>query len=252
MSFENKTAIVTGASSGIGFLVSKCLANEGANVVMIARDREKLQSKADEINMSGKGKAAAFPGNVTSYYDISAACAFAKKEFGSVDITIGVAGGSEYRMMGVQAGTEFFDVPIEVFDWGLDVNMKGQFYLAHAAMKYMAEQKSGVVINIGSVIGEEGDRHCVAYSTSKSGVMGGLTKSLALVGAPYGIRCCCVSPGPVLTRARMAKMKTILGRAAETQEIVDLILFLCSDKAAFITGTNYFIDGGRVIAKDKT
>ena len=75
--------------------------------------------------------------------------------------------------------------------------------------------------------------------------MYGLTKSLALYGANNGIRVCCVSPGPVMTRQAMAKMKTALGRAAQPEEIVDLIEYLCSDKAAFITGTNYLIDGGR-------
>ena len=75
--------------------------------------------------------------------------------------------------------------------------------------------------------------------------MNGLTKSLALYGAPYGVRVCCVSPGPVLTRPAMANMKTPLGRAAQPGEIVILILYLSSDKAAFVTGTNYLIDGGR-------
>lgn len=83
------------------------------------------------------------------------------------------------------------------------------------------------------------------YSTAKSGVMNGLTKSLALYGASHGVRVCCVSPGPVLTREAMAKRKTPLGRAAQPQEIVDMIVYLCSDKAAFMTGSNYMLDGGR-------
>ena len=82
------------------------------------------------------------------------------------------------------------------------------------------------------------------YSTEKSGLIG-LTKSTALMGAPYGVRCCMISPGPVLTRAAMANMKTPLGYAAETQEIVDMVMYLCSSKARSITGDNYLIDGGR-------
>ena len=119
--------------------------------------------------------------------------------------------------------------------------------MARAVMGYMIQQKSGVIINIGSVDGQTGTSTCVDYSTAKSGVMNGLTKSLALYGAPHGVRVCCISPGPVLTRAAMAKMETRLGRAAEPREIVDLILFLASDKGAFITGSNYMIDGGRSI-----
>jgi len=83
------------------------------------------------------------------------------------------------------------------------------------------------------------------YPTSKAGLMFGLTKSVAQYGAQYGIRCNCVSPGPVLTRAAMANMKTLLGRAAEPQEIIDLILFLASEKGQFINGENIMIDGGR-------
>ena len=103
-------------------------------------------------------------------------------------------------------------------------------------------QKKGVIINIGSVDGETGG--AVDYAAEKSGLTYGLTKALARIGAPYGVRCCAVAPGPVLTRAAMANMKTALGRAAEPIEVVKLVLYLCSDDAAFITGDCYLIDGG--------
>ena len=83
------------------------------------------------------------------------------------------------------------------------------------------------------------------YPTAKSGVMYGLTKSLAQYGGKYNVRCVCISPGPVLTREAMAKMRTPLGRAAEPQEIIDLALFVASDKGQFINGTSLLIDGGR-------
>ena len=140
---------------------------------------------------------------------------------------------------------EFPDVPIEVYDWGIDVNLKGPFYFAHAALKHMRTQRSGLIINIGSISGAEGDRYGVDYPTSKAALMYGLTKSLAQYGAMYGIRCVCVSPGPVLTRPSMANMKTPLGRAADPQEIIDLILFIASEKGQFINGENIMIDGGR-------
>ena len=79
--------------------------------------------------------------------------------------------------------------------------------------------------------------------------MKGLTKSLAILGAPHNVRACCVIPGPVLTRPGMARMKTLLGRAAEPVELVDFILYLCSDKAAFITGSSHVIDGGRLLVR---
>ena len=84
--------------------------------------------------------------------------------------------------------------------------------------------------------GEVGASCEVHYSVSKAGLMYGLTKSIAQFGAPYGIRCVCISPGPVLTRANMANMKTLLGRAAEPQEIIDLVLFVASEKGQFING----------------
>ena len=81
--------------------------------------------------------------------------------------------------------------------------------------------------------------------------MYGLTRSVALAGAKHGIRCNCVSPGPVLTRANMADMKTIMGRAAEPQEIIDVILFVASEKASYLTGENLLVDGGRLITRIK-
>ena len=109
----------------------------------------------------------------------------------------------------------------------------------------MREQKSGLIINIGSITGEEGSYYGMDYPTAKAGLMHGLTKSVAQYGSKYGVRCVCVSPGPVLTRAAMAEMKTLLGRAAEPQEIIDLILFIASEKGQFINGENIMIDGGR-------
>ena len=157
------------------------------------------------------------------------------------------AGGTAVRMCKVNSALhpEFPDVPIDVYDWGIDVNLKGPFYFAHAVTDQMRKQKSGLIINIGSITGAEGDRYGMDYPTSKAGLMYGLTKSLAQFGAKHGIRCVCVSPGPVLTRPDMASMRTMLGRAAEPQEIIDLCLFIASDKGQFINGENILIDGGR-------
>jgi 3-oxoacyl-[acyl-carrier protein] reductase len=157
------------------------------------------------------------------------------------------AGGYGPRLKGVSRADypEFPDVPIEVFDWSLNLNLKGPFYFAHAALKHMRKTGGGLIVNIGSITGAEGSDYGMDYPTAKAGLMYGLTKSVAQYGAKYGIRCVCVSPGPVLTRAEMANMKTPLGRAAEPQEIIDLILFIASDKGQFINGENIMIDGGR-------
>jgi len=123
--------------------------------------------------------------------------------------------------------------------------LKGPFYFAHAVLGQMRKQKSGLIINIGSITGAEGDGYGMDYPTAKAGVMYGLTKSIAQFGSKYGIRAVCVSPGPVLTRANMASMKTLLGRAAQPQEIIDFCLYLISDKGQFFNGENIMLDGGR-------
>ena len=159
--FKNKTAVITGASSGMGFLSSECFAKQGANVVMLATNPEKLEAKVKELTDAGLS-AIGVPTDVRDYEQVKAACKTAWDVFGSLDIVVNLAGGSELRIKGIDRSTPFHEVPIEVYDWGLDVNMKGQFYLSHAAMKYMAEQKSGVIINIGSVIGAEACRDDLA------------------------------------------------------------------------------------------
>jgi len=226
MNFQDKTAVISGAASGMGLLAAQKLAELGAYVMLADINIEAAEIAAERIRSAG-GKAV-----IDSTI----------RKSGRIDILINFAGGCSTRIFGLKES--FKDLDISVIDWGIDVNLKGPVYFAHAAIGYMMEKKSGVIINLGSVEGQTGSM-AIDYCTSKSGIMHGFTKSLALYGAPHNVRVCCVSPGPVLTRPAMAKMKTALGRAAEPQEIVDLILYLCSDKAAFITGSNYMIDGGR-------
>ena len=247
MNFNKKTAIVTGAASGMGLLFSQNWAELGGNVLMCDVNEEVLNEKVLEINSKGNGKALGVICDVRDYEQVCSTVETAVKEFGTIDVLINFAGGSSVRIFQVdrEKYPEFPDIPIDVYDWGIDVNLKGPFYFAHAALKYMREQKSGLIINLGSITGMEGDPTEVGYPTAKSGLMNGFTKSIAQYGAPYGIRCVCVSPGPVLTRPAMANMKTLLGRAAEPQEIIDLCLFIASEKGQFINGENIMIDGGR-------
>jgi NAD(P)-dependent dehydrogenase (short-subunit alcohol dehydrogenase family) len=242
--FRNKTVIITGGASGMGLLCGQCFAKEGANVLLVDINEKVLPQKCAEIVAAG-GKASYSVTDVRDYNQVLTAKDQAIQEFGSIDVLICCAGGYECRVLNHYE--DFADMPIEVYDWGLDVNLKGPFYFAHAVMKQMVRQQSGVIINLGSVTGEEGDGKGIAYPTAKSGIMYGLTKSLAIYGAPHNIRAVCVTPGPVLTRPAMANMKTLLGRAADPQEIVDFILYLASDKASYITGTNHIIDGGRLV-----
>ncbi len=247
MEFKNQVAISTGAASGMGLLFAENFAALGGDVVLCDVNEAVLNEKVSQINEKGKGRAIGVVCDVRDYAQVCAARDRAVAEFGRIDVMANFAGGTAVRMCKVdrEAYPEFPDVPIDVYDWGIDVNLKGPFYFAHAVLGQMREQKSGLIINIGSITGAEGDKYGMDYPTSKAGLMYGLTKSIAQFGAKYGIRCVCVSPGPVLTRAAMMNMKTLLGRAAEPQEIIDLCLFLASDKGQFINGENIMIDGGR-------
>ena len=247
MDFNGKAAISTGAASGMGLLFAQNWAELGGNVVMCDVNEPILAEKVAEINAKGKGKAIGVVCDVRDYQQVCNAREKAVEAFGRIDVMANFAGGTAVRIkkVGRSQYPEFPDVPIDVYDWGIDVNLKGPFYFAHAVLKQMREQNSGLILNIGSITGAEGTDYGMDYSVSKAGLMYGLTKSIAQFGAKHGIRCVCVSPGPVLTRPDMASMKTLLGRAAQPQEIVDLCLFLASDKGQFINGENIMIDGGR-------
>lgn len=252
MRFENKVAFLSGASSGMGYLTSVCFVREGGCVVMTDINAEALTAAVERVNSVRAESAIGVVCDVRDYEQVCMARDKAVETFGRIDLACSFAGGAEMRMLGKQLSElehqgpwEFPDVPIWVYDWSLDVNLKGQLYFAHAVMKQMREQRSGVIIGIGSISGEETDAVNIGYGTAKSAVMNGMVKSLARAGAPYGVRAVSIAPGPVLTRAAMADMKTLAGRAAEPQEIVDLLLYVASEQGAFINGTNILIDGGR-------
>ncbi len=252
MEFANKTVVLSGAASGMGLLLSRCFVEQGGNAVMADIDEKTLSEKVAEINAIRPGSAIGVVCDVRDYAQVCHVYAEAARVFGSIDLVVNFAGGAELRMLKEQYhGEDLPDIPIEIFDWSLDVNLRGQVYFDHAALKYMRKQNSGVIVNIGSVTGEEGSSSNIGYATAKSGAMNGLTKSIAQYGAAHGIRCVCVSPGPVLTRPAMANMKTMLGRAAEPQEVVDLILYLASEKGSFFTGVNFLMDGGRTLMTNK-
>lgn len=245
MNFKGQVAVVTGAASGMGLLFSQNFASLGGNVVLTDVNEEVLLKEVEEINKKGEGKVIGLLCDVRDYKQVENVREVTVETFGRVDIVANFAGGYARRMLNVDNSLDFTDVPIEVFDWGLDVNLKGPFYFAHVMLKQMKEQQSGLIINIGSITGAEGAGAGMEYPTAKAGLMYGLTKSIAQYGEKHNIRSVCISPGPVLTREAMASMKTLLGRAAQPQEIIDLCLFIASDKGQFINGENIMIDGGR-------
>ena len=241
--FSGKTAVITGAASGMGLCTSKILAQEGCNVFMCDINEKGVKKAADEINALGKGKAYAVVADVRKFADAERSAALAMEKTGRIDLLINYAGGNEARCC--KSFKPFYEQPVEVIDWGLDVNLKGAVYFSRACMPYMVKAKSGVIVCIGSVTGFEGDGCGSMYGTAKSGLHN-FVVGLAKAVSPYGVRAFCVSPGPVLTRPAMAKMTTSLGFASQPQEIVDYVLYMASPKGRSVTGTTHIIDAGRL------
>ena len=238
---RGKHALVTGSGSGIGLGMAEGLLEAGCRVVLHSRGDNAL---TEAQRLRGEGfDARAVTGDMAEESEIRRVFDEALEQLdGRIDILVNCAGGYSARILKVDG--YFPTMEPSAIDWGIDVNLKGPVHFARAVVKHMIDQKSGVIINVGSTCGTVGNS-ALDYSTAKSGVMNGLTKSLALYGAKHGVRCCCVTPGPVLTRPSMAGMATPLGFAAEPWEVVDLILYLCSDNARSMTGAEYLVDGGR-------
>jgi len=242
MEQSKKTVLITGGASGMGLRLGQCYAKEGANVVLVDINPEALDACVAQIRTYHEN-VMSVKVDVRIYEEVCAARDAAVERFGSIDILINCAGGAETRIHNMHS--VFYENPIEIYDFGIDVNLKGAMYFDHAVMQQMAKQNSGVIIHLGSITGEEGSPNAVAYSASKSALMHGVTKSIAQAGKEHNIRCVCIAPGPVMTRPAMANMKTMLGRAAEVQEIVDMIMYAASDKCAFLNGVYILMDGGR-------
>ena len=242
--YRGKTAVITGAASGMGRCASEELVKLGATVVLCDVNREALETAAAEINAVGPGRALACVTDVRVFADAERAAALALQETGRIDLLVTFAGGYEPRMCNTP-GIPFYEQPVEVLDWGIDVNLKGPIYFARACMPAMVRAKSGVICCIGSVTGFEGDGFGAMYGTAKSGLFN-FVKGLAQAGAPHGVRAFCVTPGPVMTRPGMANMKTLQGRPSQPIELVNFILFLASENGASVTGTNHVMDCGRL------
>lgn len=236
--FENKLAVITGAASGIGLRTAEQLVGLGARVIMCDVDEPNL------VACAGKIGPAAIPltGDVRDF-NYAVSVAEAAEKLGGADYLIACAGGNEARCC--KSDVPFYDQPVEVIDWGIDVNFRGPVYFSRAIMPQMVKRKTGVIILIGSVTGFEGDGKGSMYGASKSGLFN-FVKGLAIAGAPHNIRAVCITPGPILSRAAMAGMPTLMGRAGEVKELVNVICFMCSDNASYITGSNHVVDGGRL------
>ncbi|PYM90589.1 MAG: 3-oxoacyl-ACP reductase [Candidatus Rokuibacteriota bacterium] len=242
MRLQNRVALVTGAAAGIGSATARRLAREGAAVALNDLRADGLEGVAADVRAAG-AKALVLPGDVTKKADCERMVGEVTRELGRLDILINNAGINRDAMAAKMTEDQW--------DAVLAVNLKGTFLCAQAALPGMRERGWGRVVNTSS-IGSLGNIGQANYAASKAGVIG-LTKTLALEYAKYGVTVNAVAPGPVMT-AMLAgvpdhiKERIIaqvpVGRIASPDEIAGVHAFLVSDEAAFITGQVLFVDGG--------
>lgn len=242
-----KTALVTGASRGIGAAIAKALAKEGAAVVINYNgSKEKAQAVADEITLSG-GKAEIYQCSVSDFEACGEMIKTLIQKYGRIDILVNNAGITRDGLL--------MKMSEEDFDAVVDTNLKGAFNTIRHMSRYFLKQKSGKIINISSVSGILGNAGQTNYSASKAGVIG-LTKSAARELASRGINVNAIAPGFIATdmtnamsedaKAKMTEMIP-LNRIGKPEEIADLAVFLASGKADYITGQVFAVDGGMTI-----
>lgn len=241
---ENKVAIVTGASRGIGKAIALTLAHYGASVVVnYCGSKEKAEEVVDEIKNNG-GIAISYQADVVDFEAVKKMFDDVLKQFGKIDILVNNAGITKDNLI--------IKMSEEEYDRVIDTNLKGVFNCLKHGSRIMLKQKSGRIINMSSVVGVIGNPGQVNYSASKAGVIG-MTKSLAKELGSRGITVNAVAPGyiktdmtAVLKEDLMEKvMEQIpLKRLGEVEDIAETVAFLASDKASYITGQTIQIDGG--------
>lgn len=242
---EDKIALVTGAGSGIGKKIALLYASEGAKVVVSDINEKAGQETAYEIE--SKGGAALFIKTDTSIpTDHQLLVEETLKQFGALHIVCNNAG-----IGGPIASTG--EYPIEAWDKVLSVNLSGVFYGLHYQIPAILKSGGGSIVNIASILGMVGTKGSPAYVAAKHGVVG-LTKAAALEYADKKIRINSIGPGYIVTPLLTNIMDEValkslaslhpMGRLGEPEEIAELVLWLSSDKASFVTGSYYTIDGG--------
>lgn len=249
MKLEGRVAIVTGGAGGIGEVTCNRLAAEGAHIVVADILIEPAKAIAEKIN-SSEGKAIAVKVDATSSQDTDRMVQTVLTKLGKIDILVNNAGGSARERAAL-----FHESKEEVWDWIIALNLKGTRNCTRAVINHMIERKSGKIISMSSVTALLGGKTQVDYSAAKAGIIG-FTKALAKEVAPYQINVNCISPGPIDTAGfrrnpdelrQRVRQGILLGRFGQPEEIANLIVFLASDEADFITGQNYIIDGGRTL-----
>ncbi|MBB6673048.1 SDR family NAD(P)-dependent oxidoreductase [Cohnella nanjingensis] len=252
MDFQGKVAIVTGGSKGIGFGAALRFAQGGASVVVVARGA--AQAAAEQIRReTGNDSVIGIEADVSNRVQIQSVVRNTVDAFGGVDILVNSAGVQRYGTV--------VDTEEDVWDEVLGINVKGMYLTSKYAIPEMRKRGGGAIVNVSSVQAYVALAGSAAYVTSK-GAINSLTRAMALDHAPEGIRVNSVCPGSIdtpmlrwaadLFKGDQTQDAVIeswgrmhpIGRVGTMEEVAELIAFLCGDKAGFITGGDYKIDGG--------
>ena len=246
MASQNKTAIVTGGGSGIGYAITEKFVGSGIRTIIIGRNQQKLKKAKDSL-----GKLCipvcfdltdlkSIPGMVKQIVD----------DHGAIDILVNNAG--------INLKKEFTKVSDEEFNQIIQTNVSSVFALSREVVKYMIKRGSGNIINISSMASQYGLPKVIAYTASKSAIEG-MTRAMAVELSPRGILVNCIAPGFIVTdmsgnafngdaeRARKVLSRTPLGKLGNPADVAEAAYFLSSDKSGFLTGVILPVDGGNSI-----
>ena len=245
LNLSGKVAIVTGGGQGCGKAYCLVFAEEDVRVVVVDINAETAQQTAREIQDKG-GNALAIKADVSNWVDVSNMVKKALEEFGQIDILVNNAG--------IRGMAPVEDMPDELWDRDINVNLRGVFYCTKAVARHMKERRYGKIINQSSKAGVEGHPSGgSAYAAAKAGVLG-FTRSMARELGPFNINVNAIAP-TVIRTPFMAKLPkkvvedmekaTPFGRIAEIEDFTGLVLFLASDRSSYITAQTIIVDGGQ-------
>jgi len=243
MKLKGKTAVVSGGGGAIGRTIAMRLAGEGADVAVLDIDLAAAEAVATDVRALGvRGSAHAV--DIRGYEAVRICIDGIADAMGGIDIVVNSAGGSARSRMDL-----FEKIDIGVFDWMIDVNLRGPMYVIHAALPHLIRRNRGKIVNIASIVALGGKAKCVDYAAAKGGIIAA-TRSLAIELGRHNINVNAVAPGlvqrePPADPEAFARKFSCLNRICSQDDVANVVLFLASPESDYVTGQNYVVDGGR-------